>query len=223
MSGRKSGCGCLLLPLVKKTTCRPSTLRAPHDREQERALASAAASLARRPHSRAELATKLRRRGFDAAPAAAALDRLSSLGLQDDADFAASFARSKWMACAWAPPRIERELVAGKGVKPADARAAVEKVFGVDGGASLRRRAAWRGEEGEEEEEDAAAARASFFDDAPASPRQLAERLLTAARARAAASRGMPKDARRRRLVGWLARRGHAWSTISAVLAELEL
>lgn len=111
--------------------------------------------------------------------------------------------------------------MAGKGVKPADARAAVEKVFGVDGGASLKRRAAWRGEE-EEEEEDPAN-RASIFDDAPASPKELAERLLTAARARAAASRGLPKDARRRRLVGWLARRGHAWSTISAVLAELEL
>lgn len=183
-------------------------LRAPHDKETDRALASAAASLARRPHSRAELAAKLRRRGYDAAPAAAALDRLTALGLQDDAEFAATFARSKWRSCTWAPARIERELVAGRGVAPADARAAVEAVFGSRLGDALKPRS---DRYAPDEEEDGGSGAA------------LTLHLLDAARARDRLARALPRDARRRRLVGWLGRRGHGWGVISGVLRELEL
>jgi hypothetical protein len=47
--------------------------------------------------------------------------------------------------------------------------------------------------------------------------------LLAAAARQAELSRGAPAPARRRRLVGWLQRRGHGWGTVAAVLDALAL
>ncbi len=51
--------------------------------------------LARRPHFRRELATKLSRRGYGREDLDATLDRLQSAGWLDDASLARDFARSK--------------------------------------------------------------------------------------------------------------------------------
>ena len=52
---------------------------------------------------------------------------------------------------------------------------------------------------------------------------QVDQQLLGSARRQAEASVTLPIEARRRRLVGWLQRRGHDWDTISRVLALLQL
>lgn len=49
-----------------------------------------------------------------------------------------------------------------------------------------------------------------------------AAELLGQARRQHALSAGLPQEARRRRLVGWLQRRGHGWEDISRLLRQLE-
>lgn len=177
----------------------PPSARGPHDREVERATAAASASLARRPHSRAELAAKLARRGVDPRAAAAALDRLATLGVQSDAEFAAAFVRGKWRAGLWAPGRIAGELAA-RGVDRAHRDEALASVFGAPDARLLAPK-----------------------DDPDEALDALDAALVHAAARQAALSRGAPAAARKRRLVNWLARRGHRWGTISAVLAEVGL
>jgi regulatory protein len=66
--------------------------------------------LARRDHFRAELAEKLRRRGFSPAEVDGALDRCGSLGLLDDQGLASRFAEVRATENGWGPRRIEAEL-----------------------------------------------------------------------------------------------------------------
>jgi hypothetical protein len=218
-------------------------------RDVGRAVSLAAAALARRPHGRVELEAKLvDRHGLTRAAAAAGVARLVALGLQSDAEFAASFARGKWRAAAWAPRRIAAEL-GRRGVGPAPVAAALEAVFGsvaprLDTGI----RAGVEAEEDAEEGggrgggggggatsgSDCAAALANssayipgdewLASDDRGTPADAAPAHLLAAAARQAAlSKGLPAPARRRRLVGWLQRRGHNWGTVAAVLDALAL
>ena len=57
----------------------------------------------------------------------------------------------------------------------------------------------------------------------PISRKEQTARLLEAAERQAHLSRGLPLAARRRRLAGWLARRGHGWKTVSAVMERVGL
>ena len=70
--------------------------------------------LVRREQSRRDLKRKLALRGVGADDAEAAVDRLAAQGFQDDARFAASFARDR-AAAGYGPVRIRQEL-AGHGV-----------------------------------------------------------------------------------------------------------
>lgn len=70
--------------------------------------------LARREHSRAELARKLAAHGTDE-EVGAALDRLSELGLLSDHRFAEAWLRSK--ASRFGMPRLRRDLIQ-RGVDP---------------------------------------------------------------------------------------------------------
>lgn len=49
------------------------------------------------------------------------------------------------------------------------------------------------------------------------------QQLLASAQRRAAMSEGLPSEARKRRLTGWLLRRGHDWDTVSKLVALLKL
>jgi hypothetical protein len=107
-------------------------------------------------------------------------------------------------------------------VAPGPIAAALEGLFGS---ASPRLDTGIR--EGRDAEEDAALSRpgddwlaeADRGDPAAAAPTHL---LAVAAR-QAELSKGMPAPTRRRRLVGWLQRRGHGWGTVAAVLDALAL
>ena len=67
--------------------------------------------LARRDHSRWELASKLRRRGFDPDEVEVALQRCDELGYLDDEAYAERFVASKAVRNGWGFHRLVAELV----------------------------------------------------------------------------------------------------------------
>ena len=75
----------------------------------ETAYEQAVRLLARREHSRRELARKLAERGFDDAETEEALDRLVREGLQSDARFAEEYARAR-LGKGFGPRRVTAEL-----------------------------------------------------------------------------------------------------------------
>lgn len=108
--------------------------------------------LARRPHFRAELAAKLRDRGYDDDEVAATLERLAERRYLDDEATAASFVTQRLAR----GPIGRRKLLADlgrRGVDPEVARSAVEEAMPEDDVALAReaaerfaRRSARRGE-----------------------------------------------------------------------------
>ncbi len=91
-----------------------------------------------RARSRAELATKLRERGIPDAAAERALDRLTDVGLVDDAAFAASFVTSRHRDRGLGRAALRREL-RHKGV---DRDLAEQALQAIDGDAERDRAAA---------------------------------------------------------------------------------
>jgi len=67
--------------------------------------------LARRDHLRAELAEKLRRRGYSAAEIELALQRCETAGYLDDAAVARRFVELRAVARGWGPQRLRAELL----------------------------------------------------------------------------------------------------------------
>ena len=130
---------------------------------------------------------------------------MSEVGLQSDAEFADVFARSKWRQVKWAPMKIKQELTR-RGIAPDLATEAIESVFGPDG-LSMRR---YMEEELAEEE-------LGTWTPAPAPE----SALLVAARRQYQLTAGLSTEARKRRILGWLQRRGHSWEVVSRVMKWL--
>lgn len=141
-------------------------------------------ALARRARSRRELERWLGQRGHGPEVIAAALERLTALGLLDDRAFATGFAQSRAKGRGFGARRIAAEL-ARRGV----ARGVVDEALGA-----LR-------EEGGEESEAAA--------------------LEAAATKRVRSLGGLEPEVARRRLVGWLVRRGFAAGAAARVARRL--
>eukprot|EP00873_Tetraselmis_striata_P045820 jgi/Tetstr1/466084/TSEL_010669.t1 len=163
--------------------------------------------LGRQPASAAQIRRKLADKGHERANVDAGLARLQELGLQSDREYAEVFARSKWRQSCWAPARIATEL-RRNGVCQDDVTHALETVFGCD---SHDLSFANGGEEGTEEGAEGG--------EAPSH----ADTLLAAAQRQARQYRGLPREAQRRRLAGWLQRRGHSWATVRGLLERLGL
>ena len=66
--------------------------------------------IARRDHFRAELAEKLRRKGFEDSDIDGALERLDQLRLIDDEDLASRFVEFRSVDRGWGPRRLTAEL-----------------------------------------------------------------------------------------------------------------
>ncbi|MEE2031074.1 recombination regulator RecX [Rhodococcus chondri] len=90
-----------------------------------------------RARSRAELAAKLEQKGFAEDVAGRALDRLTEVGLIDDADFAQQWAQSRHLHSGRGKRAIAQEL-RRKGIDPDDAAAALD---GIDSAAERDRAA----------------------------------------------------------------------------------
>ncbi|MEK0431053.1 MAG: hypothetical protein RL139_857 [Gemmatimonadota bacterium] len=138
-------------------------------------------ALARRARARGELARWLRDREFTAAEIDPVLDRLTTLGLLDDRAFARSFVHSRMTARAYGPRRVAAEL----GRRGVDRRL-IDEVL-----------AEFRAEQ--ERDADRPLGADGDAADAP---------VARAAATRLRALRDLDPMVARRRLVGWLARRG---------------
>ena len=175
-------------------------------KEVESAKASALRMLGRRSHARKELRKKLEDRGHHLAAIDEALDALAHVGLQSDREFAETFARSKWRQVKWGPDKIKTELH-HRGISMDIAEEGIEAAFGGASSLNMKR---FMDEELEEH-----ATVPHLLSSAEAS-------LLDAAQQRWATMEHLAMHARRRRLVGWLQRRGHSWDNISLILKHLE-
>lgn len=180
------------------------------EREYEAAKNSAAGSLSLRPHSRKELEVKLEDKGYSADAISRALDRLAELKVQSDADYAEVYTRSKWRQSRWAPSRVQQELLK-KGVSKRDCQTALEGVFGE----SSRGRVRVNLEDLTEED----TGTPTLF----GTEGRVDQQLLASARRQVEMTEQMPPETRKRRLTGWLLRRGHEWDTVSKIIALLKL
>lgn len=97
--------------------------------------------LTARPFATAELASRLRRRGYEPAEIDVAVARLTAVGLLDDAEYARRLTRSKVVGGSASARRVRQELAA-RGVGRAVADQAVSEVLrdeGVDETAAAER------------------------------------------------------------------------------------
>ncbi len=140
----------------------------------------AVGALARKGRARAELGRWLRARAFTAAEIAPTLEKLTTLGLLDDQEFARAFARSRLTGRGFGPRRVAAEL-ARRGVARELVNQALDEI---------------RAEGGTDE--------------------SAAIRAIIARRAKAMAS--LDPDVARRRMIGYLSRRGFSGAEILAVL-----
>ena len=110
--------------------------------DPEAAREAALRLLDRARRTRAELARKLAEKGFAPGTIAEVLDRLSSVGLVDDVEYARAFLAGRWGRRAAGWRRLEQDL-RGRGIAPADIAAArerlIEDVGEVDELSSARR------------------------------------------------------------------------------------
>jgi SOS response regulatory protein OraA/RecX len=172
----------------------------PERREKRlsRAKGSALGYIGRRSHSRKELEKKMKDRGHEDDVIQESLDRMQELGLQDDAEYALIFARSKWRQSKWSPRKIQTEL-RRKGVEEDMVDRALESVFGFDKGIHI-----------DETDED--------------NNKEEAIELVAAAKRQyqSYGSAHISKEAKKRRLIGWLQRRGFTWDIIRSIVQSIE-
>lgn len=158
--------------------------------------------IGRRSHSRKELEKKMLDRGHETDVIQEALDRMQEIGLQDDAEYAAIFARSKWRQSKWSPRKIQMEL-RRKGVEEESIDDALESVFGVEKAIHVD-------------------GHASSLEPKESCDQEAAELVAAAQRQYQSYSGAkISEDAKRRRLIGWLQRRGFSWETVRAVLQQI--
>lgn len=182
------------------------------DKDQvERAKASALRMIGRRSHSRDELRRKLQEREYDDEVICCVLDRLEEVALQSDAEHAVIFARSKWRQSRWSPKKIGMELTR-KGVAKEHISVALESVFGDEGSISVKR---YMEEEGYGLDPNDI--------DSMSSLGHPEEALIQAAiRQYQSYASHISKEAKRRRLTGWLQRRGFSWDDVSRLISMAE-
>jgi regulatory protein len=120
----------------------------PPSRARE-ALAKAVDLLARRPHFRAELTSKLERRGFEPDEVDAALARLDELGYLDERGTAVRWVEGVVEQKSWGPRRVRAEL-RKRGVDGTEAEELIADAYPT-GERPVAERAAerWRGREAE--------------------------------------------------------------------------
>lgn len=175
----------------------------PEDEKGHEAAKNAALRLlSMRSHSRKELKQRLIEKGYALEAARRALDRLQEVGLQSDREFAEVFARSKWRQSKWSAGKISSEL-ARRGVACELVDEAIESVFGPEALNIMQHC------ELMEDEADDATTRAE-------------DALLQTVRRMDDVMRDLTPEARKRRLVGWLQRRGHSWANIRHLLEQLD-
>lgn len=135
---------------------------------------------------------------------------LQRCGLQSDVEYAEAFVRSRWRSACWGPQRLKQELKL-RGVGPEDVAIALEKVFTSTDDAI------------HEEEEDSDGDEEAEDEMVWGMTREARKHLLEKVRLQwARGGSQLSAEARKRRMVGWLQRRGFNWSITSQILKSLE-
>ncbi len=166
----------------------------------------ALATLGARARSAADLARYLRTKEFTDAEIAPAIEKLQGLGLLDDREFARSFARSRLAPSrGYGPRRVAMEL-ARKGV----ARAIVDEVLAEH---EAERVAAI---EANDADKTSAAGDGAAQDSAQGAAHQ--DPVIAVAQRKLRSMSKLEPEVRRRRLYGFLARRGFSGSEIGRAL-----
>ncbi|KAK3289211.1 hypothetical protein CYMTET_3344 [Cymbomonas tetramitiformis] len=160
-------------------------------RAQDRAHARALRLLSLRMYTAAELAAKLEKQEFEASVIAAAVARTQELGLQSDVEYSRVYARQKWRQNRWAVYRISMGL-RQKGVSELDIKAGIDLAF----------------------EKSLEGYDSSDCDDGEEQRDAMLRELASSAARQWRLSRSKPLEVRRRRMVGWLQRRGHDWGVV---------
>ncbi|KAG6552576.1 hypothetical protein Mapa_005774 [Marchantia paleacea] len=158
--------------------------------------------LALGPQPEAKLRMKMSKKNFSAEIMDAAIMELQRCGLQSDQEYAEVFARSRWNGNAWGPKRIKYEL-SRRGVSKENVEAGLMHVFQNDKDAG-----------DVDEEEDGR--------DRWGMNQKAAEQLLSQARRRWSQGNKTDINARKRRMAGWLQRRGFGWDITSDLLRILQ-
>ncbi|CAK9871357.1 unnamed protein product [Sphagnum jensenii] len=157
--------------------------------------------LATAPQTAAKLRLKMASKSISSDIIESTIADLQRCGLQCDLDYAEGFARSRWRAASWGPQRLKLEL-RKRGVAQDDVEKALHKVFQSQ-------------ELGNREEDEDEEGRWGMTKDA-------SEHLLLQARRQWGRGGNISNEARKRRMIGWLQRRGFSWSVISEILKSLE-
>jgi SOS response regulatory protein OraA/RecX len=154
--------------------------------------------LARGPQTEFNLRTKLTGKNVTQEIIDEIIEDLQRCGLQSDAEYAEIFARSRWTDNTWGPKRIKLELLR-RGISQETVEAALVKLFKTN-------------DDAEDQEDDLGTWGMT---------KKASEHLIAQARRRW--QQGDAKiEVKRRRMVGWLQRRGFPWSIIPDVLRIIE-
>ena len=160
-----------------------------------------------KPRTRKELFDKLTiDKGYEAEDANEALDAMQRAGVQSDAAYAEAFARYKWRNSRWAAWRV-RGALRQKGVDDRDIDLGFGPVFAEGGAIKID-----LFEDDEDDDED----------DEENLERMRAKELLQAARTQFKRNKRGDFQARVRRLMAWLERRGHGGSVIRDIVTVLK-
>lgn len=164
------------------------------------------------PQTAHKLRQKLIGRNVSAPVIESTIADLQRCGLQSDLEYAMAFARSRWRSALWGPFRLKQELKL-RGVCPEDVAIALEKVFTSGDDGAVHGVAETEADDDDDEREGALWGMT----------REARAHLVEKARLQWARGAGsVSAEARKRRMIGWLQRRGFNWSITSHILKTLE-
>jgi len=210
-------------------------------RGYDAALRKALGLQAKRVYTTAEMATKLRQREIPEAIIDKVLARLTALGALDDAAYARLYVSSKWRQTKRGPSLIRQDMLR-RGLEVSIVEAALQAFFGdeqhslhVSCSSSSSQSPRMRRSQGEDLAEDDEVEQEGVqgsgtrhedvddYDNGGAGEMALGDQLLEVVKKRHEFMRHLPAETQRRRLTGFLQRRGHSWGTARQVLQHLGL
>ncbi|KAG0607734.1 hypothetical protein M758_8G050700 [Ceratodon purpureus] len=171
-------------------------------KEKEAAKNYALRLLAMAPQTAQKLRQKLIGRNVRETVIESTITDLQRCGLQSDLEYAEAFARSRWRSSLWGPQRLKQEL-RQRGVCAEHTEAALEKIFSTTKASP---------EQGNAEDEEGRWGMT----------KEASEHLWEKAKLQWGRGGSISPEARKRRMVGWLQRRGFNWSITSHILKSLE-
>lgn len=173
------------------------------EKEKQSAKSYALRLLGIAPQTAQKLRQKLMGRNISPSVIESTIADLQRCGLQSDLEYAEAFARSRWRTSIWGPQRLKQEL-RQRGVSPEDIEAAIQMVFTTS-------------DEFLNQDDDSEDNEGRW-----GMTKRTSDHLMEKARLQWGRGDSISPEARKRRMIGWLQRRGFNWSITTEVLKSLE-